>query len=62
MPWHRVDQRFACYTRTRTYPGSNPTHWKIQTCLQAIEELKKLKTLMISEKFNPKYRNYRNRR
>ena len=26
MPWDRVGQNYACYTRTRNAPGSNPTH------------------------------------
>ena len=47
---------------TRNTPGSNPTHLKIETCVQAIEELKKLKRLMIKEKFNLKNRNHPNRR
>ena len=33
MPWHRVGQRYACYTCTRNAPGSNPTHSKIETCV-----------------------------
>ena len=62
MPWHRLGQRYACYTRTRNAPGSNPMHSKIETCVQAIEELKKLKRLMMNEKFNVKNRNQPNRR
>ena len=31
MPWHRVGQRYACYTCTRNARGSNPTHSKIET-------------------------------
>ena len=63
MPWHRVGQRYACYTRTRNAPGSNPTASKIETCVHAIEEpAKKLKRLKINEKFNLKNRNHPKRR
>ena len=58
MPWHRVGQRYACYTRARNALVSSPTHSEIETCVYAIEELKKLKRLMFnSKKFNPKSRN-----
>ena len=33
MPWHRVGQRYACYTRIRNVLGSNRTHSKIETCV-----------------------------
>ena len=63
MPWHRVGQRYACYTRTRNVLGSKPTHLKIGTCVQAIEGRNKLKRLMInSKKFNLKSRNPPNKR
>ena len=61
MPWHRMGQRYVCYTCTRNAPGSNATHSKIETCVQAIEESKKLKRLMINEKFNLKNGNHRNK-
>ena len=38
MPWHRVGHKYACYTRKRNAPGSNPTASNIETCVQAIEE------------------------
>ena len=53
MPWHRVGQRYACYTLTRNAPGSNPTHSKLETCVYATEERKKLKRLMIKSKIQP---------
>ena len=69
-PWHWVGESYACYSCKRNVPGSNPRLGLglglkpdcPQTCKNVCRPLKnpgkKLKRLMIKEKFNPKNRNH----